>query len=388
MNFTTRTALATALALAAGGAAADDPAPAVADDSAPAAGAFPQGWYVTPMLSYTRADRARGTGNGRGMVAALGHRSDIAAVELDAYYSKLPGRGGAPGDAKLTGGVLALVVGPFFEQDFLSRLFAVVGFGALREQNVPTLAEADTSSIVGEAGLGYLQPFELWGLRVNARAEARYRYDYQQPPHAPNTPTDFHDTVFNLGLQVALSREAVLTEAAAPAAVVPVADTDNDGVNDDRDQCPDTPPGSYVSNVGCPAPAVAPAGPTAAAEPAALETAKAGDTIVLKGVTFESGRAKLRADSRTILDGVAEALQKRPELKVEVGGHTDDRGADDYNQALSQRRADAVLGYLVEHGVDAAGLSAVGYGEAQPVDGNDTDEGRERNRRVELKILQ
>lgn len=377
MNVMLRTTLAALLALASGAATADDPAPA--------SGLFPQGWYATPMLSYTRTDSERDTGSGKGLMAALGHRSDIAAIELDLYYAKLPA---SPEDAKLNGGILALVAGPFFEDDVLSRLFAVVGFGAFKEESIPSLAEKDTSSIVGEAGLGYLHPFQLWGLRTSIRAEARYRYDYQQPPHPANTPGSFQDTVFNLGVQVALSKEAVVPEPAAPAAVVPVTDSDNDGVNDDRDQCPDTPPGSYVSNTGCPQPVAAPAEPPAPPAEPTIETAKAGDTIVLHGVNFDSGRATLTPNAQALLDEVATKLATRPDLKVEIGGHTDSRGAEAFNQSLSQRRAESVRSYLVEHGVGAERLSAVGYGEAQPVDTNDTADGRERNRRVELKVLQ
>ena len=91
--------------------------------------------------------------------------------------------------------------------------------------------------------------------------------------------------------------------------------------------------------------------------------------------------------AREILDEVAIALQSAPSLNIEIGGHTDSRGSEDYNQKLSQRRSQSVLDYLVSKDVDTARLSAVGYGMSQPMDSNDTDEGRERNRRVELKIV-
>src|SRR5713226_4747564 len=95
--------------------------------------AFPQGWYVAPMFSYTRADKERLSGNGKGGMFEIGHRGDIAAIELGGIYTNLSGA------AKLSGGVLNLMAGPFFQQPVLARLFAVVGFGVLEEKRVPSL---------------------------------------------------------------------------------------------------------------------------------------------------------------------------------------------------------------------------------------------------------
>ncbi|MGE0590133.1 MAG: OmpA family protein, partial [Cyclobacteriaceae bacterium] len=81
-------------------------------------------------------------------------------------------------------------------------------------------------------------------------------------------------------------------------------------------------------------------------------------------------------------------MEKSPTMKVEIGGHTDALGPDEYNQILSQRRADAVKKYLERLGVDPSRISAVGYGESRPVAGNDSQEGRRLNRRTEFTILQ
>lgn len=367
---------------------------ATAQDETSKSTVFPQGWYVAPMFSFTKADKSRQTGNGIGAVLALGHRSDIAAIEIEGLYTRLPVNGGSgSGTAQLTGGELALVVGPFFEQDILSRFFGVVGFGILKEKNVPAMLQPATSSLAGEAGLGYLQPLRLWGLRMNLRSELRYRYDYQEPPHPAGAAANFQDLVLNVGVQVPLSREEE-PASRPPVTVVPAAvgDSDQDGVPDDHDQCPNTPAGSYVNNVGCPkqpeavvAPAVT---PEADEGPVTLENAKVGDTIVLTGVTFEFNSSRLTSNAKVILDPVARQLLQRSELRIEVGGHTDGKGSAAYNQKLSERRAKSVESYLEQQGVDAARLSAKGYGMAQPVDTNETEEGREHNRRVEMKVLE
>jgi len=109
---------------------------------------------------------------------------------------------------------------------------------------------------------------------------------------------------------------------------------------------------------------------------------------VLQGVTFEFNQARLTANAKTILDGVADALTARAEIRVEVGGHTDSRGSDSYNQKLSENRAQSVMQYLIGKGIDAGRMSAKGYGESHPVADNETDDGRELNRRVELKIVE
>jgi outer membrane protein OmpA-like peptidoglycan-associated protein len=139
------------------------------------------------------------------------------------------------------------------------------------------------------------------------------------------------------------------------------------------DRCPTTPAGVSVNPDGCPK--AAPLFP------------EARDTLVLEGVHFATAKAVLTNDSRTILDIVARSLADWPEVRVEIGGHTDSRGADAYNLKLSQERADAVRAYLIERGVAPERLTAKGYGEANPIADNGSEAGRSKNRRVELKRL-
>jgi outer membrane protein OmpA-like peptidoglycan-associated protein/opacity protein-like surface antigen len=104
----------------------------------------------------------------------------------------------------------------------------------------------------------------------------------------------------------------------------------------------------------------------------------------IQPVNFETGRATLLASSSQTLDKVAEIAKKYPNLRLRVEGHTDSVGSDATNQTLSQKRADSVRDYLAKSGVNAGQISAVGFGEAQPVASNDSADGRSQNRRVEF----
>lgn len=166
-----------------------------------------------------------------------------------------------------------------------------------------------------------------------------------------------------------------------------VLDSDGDGVPDYMDKCPGTPKGVEVDKDGCPLPVVAPA---PAPAPAALApvVAPAPAKLVLTGVNFDFDMAVIRADDFDKLDRDVATLREWGNVKVEVAGHTDSIGTDEYNMGLSQRRADAVRNYLVDKGIPAERLTVKGYGESQPVNDNATSEGRFGNRRVELIPLQ
>ena len=109
--------------------------------------------------------------------------------------------------------------------------------------------------------------------------------------------------------------------------------------------------------------------------------------MTLKHLFFHTASAELYETSRAGLDRLAEALQRHPKLRLEVGGHTDAVGSDADNLLLSERRAKAVYDYLVLRGVDADRLTYRGYGESRPVADNDTPEGRAQNRRTTLTPL-
>ncbi len=88
------------------------------------------------------------------------------------------------------------------------------------------------------------------------------------------------------------------------------------------------------------------------------------------------------------LDVAAETLRECPNIRTEVEGHTDSVGTDVYNQALSQRRAESVMSYLISHGISSSRLEAKGLGESNPIADNSTEDGRALNRRVELKPVE
>ena len=108
--------------------------------------------------------------------------------------------------------------------------------------------------------------------------------------------------------------------------------------------------------------------------------------VALYGVLFDFNKASLKPESDAVLTRVAKAMAAAPALKIEVQGHTDSVGSDDYNLKLSDARAASVMAWLSAHGVAAARLSAKGYGETRPVASNDSDDGRAKNRRVEIAV--
>jgi OmpA-OmpF porin, OOP family len=151
-------------------------------------------------------------------------------------------------------------------------------------------------------------------------------------------------------------------------------DRDKDGVVDESDACPDDAgkPNDDPKKNGCP------------------EVVVKGDQIVVLGrIEFATRKDQIRSESEPILDGVLRVMQANPDItKLSVEGHTDNRGGKDFNQGLSKRRAAAVVKWLVAHGVDKQILSSAGFGQDRPMTSNDTDEGRQTNRRVEFHIVE
>jgi len=156
-------------------------------------------------------------------------------------------------------------------------------------------------------------------------------------------------------------------------------DSDGDGVPDGADLCPGTPRGVKVDDRGCPIV------PTKVPIVQLLRERKA---VVLDGVEFDNDKDTLRPASLTTLDEVAVSLKDWSETRLEVQGHCSEPGSDEHNMDLSRRRAAAVKDYLVSRGVDASRLEARGYGETRPIADNATEESRQKNRRVELHVIE
>ncbi len=155
-----------------------------------------------------------------------------------------------------------------------------------------------------------------------------------------------------------------------------------------RPRCPNRPDNTPDQDGECtPVPADTLPQQDAAIDPEVV-TIPTPVVVELKGVTFAFGKADLTAQSSRLLDRVVASLVDHPEIRVEISGHTDSVGSAEFNLALSQSRAAAVRQYLVQAGIDPLRIEARGYGPDRPVADNATDEGRARNRRVELQVVE
>ena len=149
----------------------------------------------------------------------------------------------------------------------------------------------------------------------------------------------------------------------------PEADTDNDGVIDKMDYCPMTP--GPVDNNGCPV--------------IAQEVQEVLDTA-FANLEFETGKSIIISSSFIYLDKIVDVMQKKSEFKLLIEGHTDNVGREEANMSLSQNRALAVKKYLISKGIEAGRIEAKWYGETKPIADNNTEVGRQKNRRVEMSI--
>ncbi|MEN5427307.1 OmpA family protein [Stenotrophomonas pennii] len=230
--------------------------------------------------------------------------------------------------------------------------------------------ERKDGGFAAKLGAGLQTTFDK---RVAVRAEVAYRADFDDQSVAAPSEDWFGDVLASVGVVIPLG-PAPVAAVPAPAPVAPSCadlDDDGDGVNNCDDKCPDSQPGQTIGPDGCPVPV----------------------SIDLKGVNFDFDKANLRPDAVAILSEASQILTRYPDLKVEVAGHTDSKGSDEYNQKLSERRATAVYNYLTSNGVAASRLQGpVGYGESRPIapntnaDGSDNPEGRAKNRRTELNV--
>jgi len=151
----------------------------------------------------------------------------------------------------------------------------------------------------------------------------------------------------------------------------PDPDNDEDGLPDGKDKCPDVAENKngYEDTDGCPDEI-----------PAEVQRF----TGVIEGIYFEYDKDVIEKKSEKTLNEALSVLQRFPDLKLEIQGHTDAKGDDLYNMDLSQRRAEAVEKWFVDHGIAATRFRAAGFGETTPIATNDTDDGRAKNRRVEF----
>ena len=383
------------------------------------------GLYLAPMATYRLADDRWHADDGIGGTLAAGYRFGAVAIELTGAYSKL-GHDLGDDDTEVTdlgGNVLYF---PFAQAGV--NVYGMVGGGranadhwAFRLED-DTIVDDDFKAEFVHVGLGNLFAFSLGRYDMAIRAEVLTQHTQRRhEDRVGDEPRWFHDVIFNLGVQLPLGARAPEpppTEVPTVAVVAPVAicsdgqDNDGDGQvdfpadlgcgaegdpdetdpaqcangrDDDGDGQVDHPADKGCSGAddndetdACRAPAPG--------EPVSLKGCATGDVIVLRGVNFDFDKSSLTRNARTLLDDVAAELAAYPDIRVEIGGHTDAKGTDEYNLALSKRRAESVRQYLIGKEVAPERMTSAGYGESQPVADNESDEGRELNRRVELKV--
>jgi outer membrane protein OmpA-like peptidoglycan-associated protein len=184
------------------------------------------------------------------------------------------------------------------------------------------------------------------------------------------------------------------------------ADSDGDGVPDSKDNCPNTPRGTPVDEYGCPrkdqndkdsdgdgVPDAVDRCPFSAGPasnkgcPEIKEAVKKKLEFATKGIYFETNKAIIKPMSYSKLNQIVTIVNDYPDYDVRLSGHTDNVGSDDYNLNLSQNRVDAVKAYLVNNGINANRINAIGYGKTMPVASNNSEVGKALNRRVEIELF-
>ena len=358
------------------------------------AGQSDSGWYGSAGVGYVTTDDKRTADDAFAFGIGLGkYLSDRWSVELE-YDQYQPDFDNMPGDFELS--TLMLNNRLYLGDSEKWSPFLVGGLGMMRSDTPLT---DSNNNLALQAGVGFVAELSR---RWDLRSEVLYRYDTDD--ESIPGEDDFQDWVFKLGATVALG--AISDGAPKGQAPTPdPKDSDGDGVYDNQDYCMDTPAGAKVDARGC---EIKPEQPkpmkdndhdndgvvnaddkcpnTRAGATVDTDGCEVVSTIELPGVYFEFDSSALDMRSNNILDRAANILNNNQEIDVEVAGHTDSVGTDNYNQGLSERRANVVKDYLVNKGVKEARMTTRGYGESEPVADNSTDEGRAKNRRTELRV--
>ena len=315
---------------------------------------FDDRWYVTGSAGINIQDNTRGTRNAPFL--ALGAGKFISPTwsvdgELNYQNPKLD----ANQDLNWSQYGISLDLRRHFLAEGRNwNPYALMGMGFQRAEeefnafpspNSP--GQREDGNFAGKVGVGLQGDLG----RVGIRTELAYRADFDDTSVNGAVDEDwFGDVLASVGVIIPLGPEPMAAVAPAPAPVAPNcadSDDDGDGVNNCDDKCPGSQAGQTIGPDGCPVPV----------------------SIDLKGVNFDFDRSTLRPDAVAILGEAVEILRRYPELRVEVAGHTDECGTDEYNQGLSERRSRAVYDYLTSNGIDAGRLAGPnGYGESRPLE--------------------
>ena len=243
--------------------------------------------------------------------------------------------------------------------------FVLLGVAAVLNDVDPDVLDGVSGTV--SAGLGWRgAPWKGWGIRHRFELRAVYdSFDSGQTDVLAGVTLEIPAERTKVVVQEKLVEVEKIVEVVREVPAAAPVDRDADGIADTIDQCPDTVSGASVEADGC---------------------VRKAQVVVLPNIEFASGRVELTGDGRQTLEQVLRFMNDQSEILLEVWGHTDDQGAELYNLRLSQQRAAAVVTHLTASGIDGARMKSAGFGETRPLADNETEEGRERNRRVELNI--
>ncbi|MDH4071983.1 MAG: OmpA family protein [Gammaproteobacteria bacterium] len=345
-------------------------------------------WYVIPSIVYSDddGDRVLDDSIAGAQIQVGKEMGEHFWLEGLVGYHDIKAWPGYPDQQHLEFGLNA--IGNLWSDRAFSP-YVTGGIGFLSAN--PSSGSTDNDAIAN-AGIGFKIRFgdSRWSLRNEWRVRQLLGGD------------SLTDWSASLGIQFTFGDNSGMPVPAAVAAApmpepepVTAPDGDGDGVYDSRDACPGTPHGLPVNSSGCPADSdqdsVTDDLDQCPGTVGGVEVDQNGceirEVIDLKGVLFENDSDVLIEGSSAVLNGVASTLIRYPDLRVEIAGHTDSRGAANDNMVLSLRRAYAVRAYLMDRGVNPANLTVRGYGESRPVASNLTEAGQAENRRVELRVL-
>lgn len=352
--------------------------------------------YISPQLHIVSDDEDRSTGRGVGFELDVGkYVTERYGVELGVFRHSFDGQD--PGEIDWDEFGYRLNNMLFFNQHKAMLPYASLGLGLAHLEQSATALESDEPFV--DIGLGF---FLIDGESSNGnglRLDSRYRHMFVEDD-LYNT-SSFGEMIVSLGMVFPVGKRA---EPVAPALPVPagVADADGDGVADKYDRCPGTPSGVPVDSVGCPLDSDGdgvpddldrcprtPAGVAVDSRGCPIKSTPAATERRFEDVNFAFDSSAISEYAAVLLDNTAaeiRSLQKKFQtVKVQVTGHTDAIGTENYNSGLSTRRAIAVRDYLVSRGVKAGSIVTLGFGETQPVASNKTPQGRLLNRRAEIR---
>jgi OOP family OmpA-OmpF porin len=398
-------------------------------------------WYVSPAIVYTDddPDRVIEDAIAGGQIHVGRHMSDHFTLEGLFGYSDLKGWPGYPDQQHLE---ISADLLAFYDRDAGFAPYALVGLGYLSVDLDPG---SDDNRPSGTAGLGFVWTFGrgVYSLRAEARSRVAFdkdgnyndwlasvgvQYNFGAAGRARSTRTysdSDRDGVLDIwddcpstppGSDVGPNGcplrdrqpdsdndnvpdiRDVCPNTPAGVPVTPSGcslDSDNDGVTSDKDRCPATSPGAVVDQFGCARDDDNDGVPdhvdrcpnTVSGARVDVSGCAIKDVIRLPGVNFETGVNVILPGADPVLQAAAATLNLYPDVQIEVAGHTDSVGSEELNRELSQARAETVRQLLIGFGVAEDRLTAVGYGESQPIQDNVTSVGRAANRRVELRII-